>query len=250
MTEPQRRPLIAIPARFSAAASALRFRAEVVARALAEAVFEAGGEPLTLHPHAPGGVIDVPAVSERLWMADGVLLPGGGDVAAHWSGSQTDESMYDVDSEQDAFDFAVFGAARARGLPVLAICRGSQVVNVALGGDLVLDMETTVGHHRNRTHEFPVAAGSLLAATLAPVRPGASTREPDPVRVSCYHHQCLGRLGTGVTAVAHAEDGTVEAISLDGSGWFLGLQWHPEDTAATDTDQAQIFRAFVEAARN
>ena len=118
-----RRPRIAIPARFSATASALRHGAEVSSRNLVAAVHGAGGEPLAVHPHAPGGEVDDDEVAERLAFADGVLLPGGGDVAAHRSGQAAHPSEYDVDDEQDAFDLAVARVALRRGLPLLEIGR-------------------------------------------------------------------------------------------------------------------------------
>ena len=88
-----------------------------MARALSEAVFAAGGEPVVIHPVAPGARIDVDAARERLWFADGVLLPGGGDVAARWSGQQPHPSQYGVDEEQDAFDIAVAKVALSDQLP-------------------------------------------------------------------------------------------------------------------------------------
>jgi gamma-glutamyl-gamma-aminobutyrate hydrolase PuuD len=138
---PGRRPLIVIPARFSPGATALRYTAEVTARALVEAVFAAGGEPVAVHPYAPSLEIDVDSARERVWFADGVLLPGGGDVAAGWSDKQPHPTEYGVDEEQDAFDIAVARVALADRLPLLAICRGNQIVNVSLGGDLVQDMD-------------------------------------------------------------------------------------------------------------
>ena len=183
-----RRPLIALPARFSEHATALRYAAEVTARALCDAVFAAGGEPVMLHPYAPGAVVDVDAARERLWFADGVLLPGGGDVAARWSGQRPHPTQYGVDEEQDAFDLAVAKVALADRLPLLAICRGTQLVNVALGGDLVQDMDDTVGHHQNRIHDLEVAEDSPLGAIV-----GSRTT------ISCYHHQCIATLGAGLT---------------------------------------------------
>jgi putative glutamine amidotransferase len=156
------RPLIVIPARFSENATALRYRAEVTARALLEAVFAAGGEPVVVHPYAPDRALDVDAARERIWFADGVLLPGGGDVAARWSGQQPHPTQYGVDEEQDAFDLAVARVALADRLPLLAICRGTQIVNVSLGGDLVQDMDDTVGNHRNRVHDLEVDEASRL----------------------------------------------------------------------------------------
>ena len=95
-----RRPLIVIPARFSPGATALRYEAEVTARALVQAVFAAGGEPVVVHPYAPDLKIDVDAARERIWFADGVLLPGGGDVAARWSGQRPHPTQYGVDEER------------------------------------------------------------------------------------------------------------------------------------------------------
>lgn len=240
-TEPAgRRPLIAIPARFSEHATALRYEAEVTARALVEAVYAAGGEPVVLHPSAPSAVIDVGAARERLWFADGILLPGGGDVSARWSDQQPHPSQYGVDEEQDAFDLATALVALADRIPLLAICRGNQIVNVALGGDLVQDMDDTTGTHFNRVHELDVAEDSPLGEIV-----GRRTR------ISCYHHQCIDTLGGGLVPAAYSADGVIEAVTLqDHDGWYLGVQWHPEDSARTDSVQAAVFAHFVDAARS
>ena len=233
-----RRPLIAIPARFSEAATALRFQAEVTARALVQAVYAAGGEPVVIHPSAPDAVIDVAAVRARPWFADGVLLPGGGDVAARWSNQQPHPSQNGVDEEQDAFDLAVATVALEDRVPLLAICRGSQLVNVALGGNLVQDMADTTGTHFHRVHELDVAEDSPLGEIV-----GTKTT------ISCYHHQCIAALGRGLVPAAYSADGVIEAVTLDGhQGWYLGVQWHPEDSAATDPVQAGVFAHFVRAA--
>ena len=231
-----RRPLIAVPARFSASASALRYGANVASRALIDAVYAAGGEPVVIHPVASEAGIDQEEVANRLWYVDGVLLPGGGDLAAHWSGQEPHESLYDVDLEQDAFDLAVARHALAVGLPLLAVCRGNQVVNVALGGDLIQDLGERM--HRHVVQQIQVAPGSLLEGIV-----GA---EPT---ISCYHHQGIGRLGDGLRSVAQARDGVIEAVELEGArSWYLGVQWHPEDTAAADPVQAGLLCALVEAA--
>lgn len=231
-----RRPLIAVPARFSASASALRYGADVAARALLEAVYDAGGEPLVIHPAAPAAQVDVDAVADRLWFADGVLLPGGGDLAARWAGQEAHATEYDVDEEQDAFDLAVARHALTAGLPLLAICRGNQVVNVALGGDLIQDLGERT--HRHVVHEIQVEPDSVLAGIVGTAP-----------KISCYHHQGIARPGVGLRAVAQSADGVIEAVELDGArGWYVGVQWHPEDTAATDPDQAGLFEALVEAA--
>lgn len=238
----ERRPRIAIPARFAERTSALRYAADVTARALVEGVLAAGGEPLVVHPHAPGGVADDAEVLARLKFADGILLPGGGDLAAHWSGQEPDPTLYDVDEEQDAFDLAVGRVALAQGIPLLAVCRGLQVVNALRGGTVVQDMDTSYGeerHHRHRRHVVAVEADSQLAE-LVGVK----------AEVSCYHHQCLAELGSGMRVVARAEDGVIEGVEIAGlPGWFLGVQWHPEDTWASDPAQLSVAGALVQAAR-
>jgi putative glutamine amidotransferase len=238
------RPVIVIPARFSATAAALRFRAEVTAAKLVQAVYAAGAEPLVVHPDVPADLEDArldDLVRSRIWMADGVLLPGGGDLAAHWSGQAAHATQYDVDETQDAFDLSLARVALEDGLPLLAICRGVQVVNVARGGDLVQDLTTNLGFdHRHLVHTIAITMDSPLRNVV----PG------DSMTISCYHHQGIGALGKGLHASAYATDGTIEAVDLDGhEGWYLGVQWHPEDTADTDPQQAGIFHALVDAAR-
>jgi putative glutamine amidotransferase len=236
-----RRPVVAIPARFSRTASALRYEAEVASGKLVEAVFAAGGEPVIVHPAAPGGQVEDDEVRRRVAFADGVLLPGGGDLAGRWSGQEDHPTLYDVNEVQDAFDLALARVALADRVPLLAICRGTQVVNVALGGSLVQDMDELAGgqgHHRNRIHTIQVSAGSPLREVV-----------PERLRVSCYHHQCVGRLGEGLVVTAVAEDGAIEAVALPAHpGWFIGVQWHPEDVAASDPHHAAIFSAHVAAA--
>ncbi|MBE1582731.1 gamma-glutamyl-gamma-aminobutyrate hydrolase family protein [Nonomuraea angiospora] len=233
------RPLIAIPARFSASASALRYSAEVTARALVEAVWRAGGEPVSLHPDAPGGVADPAEVAFRLARFDGVLLPGGGDLAPRRYGAvDTHESVYDVDDVQDGFDLEVARQALTAGVPLLAVCRGLQVVNVALGGSLDQDMGGPGREHRHVVQPVVVAGGSLLSRAVG----------SDKVAASCYHHQRVDRLGEGLVATAWAADGTVEALELPGRAWFAAVQWHPEDRAHEDPTQQAIFDALVEAA--
>ncbi|MEV0182168.1 gamma-glutamyl-gamma-aminobutyrate hydrolase family protein [Streptomyces sp. NPDC050625] len=229
------RPLIAIPARFSATTSALRYAAEVNARALIEAVWRAGGEPLSLHPADTG-------VADRLARFDGVLLPGGGDLAPHrYGATDTHDTVYDVDDLQDAFDLELARHALESGLPLLAVCRGLQAVNVALGGSLEQDMGGPDREHRHLAHPVRIRCGTLLERATGAEKADAS----------CYHHQRVDRLGTGLTVTATAEDGTVEGLELPAApGWFTAVQWHPEDTAHRDPAQQALFDALVRAARS
>lgn len=222
----QSRPRIAIVGRFAATTSALRFGAVVTARALLESVWAAGGDPVTLLPVAGSDW------STRLAGFDGVLLPGGGDIdPASYGSTARDGSVYDVDELQDQVDLGLASFALERGIPLLAICRGLHVVNVLRGGTLVQDMPV---HHRTLTHDVVFdrdAAWFGLAGSN--------------VQASCYHHQALDRIGDGIRVVARAEDGVVEAAVVEAVGWAVGVQWHPEDTAATDPQQAAIFAELV-----
>ncbi|MEU1168526.1 gamma-glutamyl-gamma-aminobutyrate hydrolase family protein [Streptomyces sp. NPDC005921] len=233
MTRTAGRPLIAVPARFSATTSALRYAAEVNARALIEAVWRAGGEPVTVHPADPAEE----DVAARLTRFDGILLPGGGDLAPHLYGvTETHSSVYDVDDLQDAFDIATARHALEAGIPLLAICRGLQVVNVALGGSLRQDMGGSDREHRNLLHPVTIRPGTAVAQAAG----------TDKIEASCFHHQQVERLADGLTVAATAEDGTIEALELPGAwAWFAAVQWHPEDTAHEDPTQQGLFDALV-----
>lgn len=228
------RPLIAIPARFSESASALRFSAEVNARKLVEAVYDAGGEPLTIHP---ANEVSDAAVDARLSFVDGVLLPGGGDVSPALYGGAGHDDIYDTDDTQDAFDIAVAHWAQRTRRPLLAICRGLQVVNVARGGTLHAHLDQP---HRHVTSRLRLGADSHLAAVTG----------CQEMVISCFHHQAIDRLGAGLHATAWSHDGVMEAVETGpGDGqWFLGVQWHPEDTATTDPAQHALFGGLVDAA--
>ncbi|WP_331766492.1 type 1 glutamine amidotransferase [Embleya sp. NBC_00896] len=225
------RPLIALPCRFAATTSALRFAAEVTARALAEAVYAAGGEPFMMHPAEPAGA------AARLARADALLLPGGGDLAPTTYGARTVHGeVYDVDPAQDAFDLAAARHALTTGLPTLAVCRGLQVVNVALGGTLTQDMPV---HHRHVVHRV----------TLLPDSTTARAAGTERLHASCYHHQAVDRLAPGLRVTGTTPDGTIEAVEpLSPAGWFVAVQWHPEDTATTDPTQRALFESLIEAA--
>ncbi|MGF1662311.1 MAG: gamma-glutamyl-gamma-aminobutyrate hydrolase family protein [Kineosporiaceae bacterium] len=230
------RPLVAIPGRFSARASAIRFSAVLVAEALADLVWAAGGEPVVVVPR-DGSPADA---GERLAFADAVLLPGGGDVSPHLYGEAVaSDAVYDVHPVQDAFDLAVARWALDAAVPLLAVCRGMQITNVALGGTLEQDMP---GPHWDEVanrwwHEVRFSPGSAVAEAT-----GIGT-----ATVSCHHHQRLARLGDGLQPIGWSADGTVEAVDLPGApGWFLGVQWHPEDAVAADALSLGLVSALVE----
>ena len=223
------RPRIAILARFAESTSATRYAAIVTARRLAEVVWAAGGEPLTMLPVA-GSDWD-----ERLEGIDGVLMPGGADInPARYGQSIESDEVYDVDDVQDEVDIDLVRFVFAKGIPVLTVCRGTQIANVALGGSLIQHMDVP---HRHVVNPVTVTAHAEQLGLSA-----------EPVNASCYHHQAIDRLGHGVTPIAIAHDGVVEAVAYDSAGWAFGVQWHPEDNWDTEPANLAIVTAFVTAA--
>jgi putative glutamine amidotransferase len=220
------RPRIALLGRFTESASALRYRGLVSSRALLEIVWAAGGDPVTLLPGSGPDALDW---ASRLRGFDGVLMAGGGDVdPARYGGDRDHEAVYDVDEVQDEADFTLAEYCLAHGVPTLAVCRGLHVMNVVRGGSLVIDMPE---NHRHVVQRVPLAVSLGIGA--------------DAVEISCYHHQAIERLGDGMSVVATAEDGTVEAVVVDAPAWTVGVQWHPEDTWASDPNQVDLVRALV-----
>jgi len=222
------RPRIAILGRWTESASALRYRGVVTSRALLESVWAAGGDPVTL---LPGDTPDALDWNSRLAGFGGILLPGGGDVHPSRYGAPVDESMYDMDSVQDEADFSLAAYALDRSIPMLAVCRGLHVVNALLGGTLIADMPE---NHRHVVQDVPLADPSNVLGIDAP-----------SIAASCYHHQALDRVADAMTVLGRAADGTVEAVSVEAQAWTAGVQWHPEDTAATDPRQVALLARLV-----
>ena len=223
------RPRIALIGRFAEHTSATRYAGVVSARALLESLWLAGADPVTLLAASDG--MDW---ASRLEGFDGVLLCGGADIdPALYGETEVHPEVYDVDALQDEADLSLAAYCFERGVPTLAVCRGLHVVNVLRGGSLVQHMDK---HHRHVVHDVVIERGPAGI-------------EPGPIIASCYHHQCIDRLGSGLEVVGHAEDGTVEAVTIDSAGWAFGVQWHPEDTAREDPRQLSVFRALVDASR-
>lgn len=229
------RPLVAVIGQRSPSAPILRFSATIAAEAVCEAVFAAGGEPVVLHgPTGRPGA----GVAERLARFDGVLLPGGADVNPARYGQPPRPETKGVVDFQDDLDLAVARAVVAASLPTLAVCRGLQVLNVALGGSLHQHLgQGTVAHHES-VHEVQVVRGSRLHAVV-----GAES-----VAVSSFHHQAVDALGTDLVVSALAADGVVEALEHRRAD-VLAVQWHPEDLQATSPTDAALFGDLVERAQ-
>jgi putative glutamine amidotransferase len=207
----------------------------------ADAVVAAGGTPVLLGATAQ-------PVAEILEILDGLIVAGGGDIAPDLYGGRAHETIYSVNPARDSFELALVRAALQRPeLPTLGICRGMQILNIALGGDLTPHVPDVFGdavQHRlpprvPTTHPVKVERGGAF---------GEIFQEAD-VPVCSWHHQAVRTLGKGLRASAHAPDGVIEAVTLDDHPFALGVQWHPEMQAAQDPRQAKLFQALVNRAR-
>ncbi len=202
----------------------------------------AGGVPVILPP--------VEGELEVLDAIAGLILPGGGDVdPTRYGHSVRHEANYDVSPERDQFELALARAALARRtLPMLCICRGMQLLNVALGGDLVQHIPDHFGervlHRRPErlpvTHPVRLEPESRLAHLL-----GATE-----LVVRSFHHQAVGRLGAGLRAVAWSPDGVVEAVESERHPFVVAVQWHPELDALGDAGPLRLFEALVARSRD
>jgi putative glutamine amidotransferase len=197
-----------------------------------------GGEPLLLPPL--GDAADADAAADGSAAAEGaaprfdrvvaelggLVLIGGGDVDAGRYGADVDPRNGGTSDRRDDLEFGLLSAALARDLPVLAICRGMQVLNVGLGGDLVQQLPDRLGSTRHQPG--PGAFGPVTVETEA----GSRVRRLLGPRfeVLCSHHQAVDRVGQGLVVTAYSEDGVVEAVESSGHRFVVGVQWHPEET--------------------
>jgi gamma-glutamyl-gamma-aminobutyrate hydrolase PuuD len=198
------------------------------------AVEHAGGRPLVLPPSDD-------SVESTLDIVDAIIFSGGGDIDPALYGADPHAETDSPRQERDRAELALLTAALGRDMPVLAVCRGSQVLNVALGGDLVQHLPDEVGHDRHRhtagqfaDHEVDVEPDSRLGAILGHRAP-----------VKSHHHQGFGRIGEGLVQVAWAEDGTIEGLEDPTKRFALGVLWHPEEG-----EDFALFRVLVEQARD
>jgi gamma-glutamyl-gamma-aminobutyrate hydrolase PuuD len=204
----------------------------LVPTAYVSAVERAGGRPLLVPPSEDG-------VEETLDALHGLIFSGGPDLDPGTYGQEAHPETDADTPERDRSELALLGAALARDLPVLAVCRGSQILNVALGGDLLQHLPEVVGDEKHKhlagtfsDHDVSVAPGTQLAGLLGEHAP-----------VKSHHHQGFGRLGEGLRESAWAEDGTLEAVEDPSKPFALGVLWHPEEG-----EDQRLFEALVAAA--
>jgi putative glutamine amidotransferase len=174
---------------------------------------------------------------------DGLVLIGGPDVDPSMYGRDQHPECYGIDRDRDDFEVALVREAIDREVPVLAICRGIQLVNVALGGTLdqhIAGREGLIAHGvpdggEGVSHAVELEPGSLVAKAMG----------VDRAEGFSHHHQAIDDLGEGLRAAGWTEDGIIEAVELDEAGWLVGVQWHPEETAAFDPAHQGLFDALV-----
>ncbi|MEY2966897.1 MAG: hypothetical protein RLY50_947, partial [Actinomycetota bacterium] len=198
-----RPPLVAIPGRRSPEAAGHRTPVVSGGRFYADAIQRAGGLPVLVPP-----TDDVAAVRATIERCDAMVLLGGGDVNPSRYGQTERERLYGVDDFLDGFEIAALDTALAVDMPVLAICRGHQVLNVALGGTLVQHI-ATADDHRDVMHPVSVEAGSRIAAAMGTTTPS----------VHSFHHQAIDAPASDLVVVARADDGTVEAVEHRAKSW-------------------------------
>jgi putative glutamine amidotransferase len=207
--------------------------AAVIPLAYVQQVENAGGRALLVPPSEE-------AIEETLDALDGILFSGGSDIDPAEYGHDAHAETAGTRPDRDRGELALLRAALDRDMPVLAVCRGSQVLNVARGGDLEQHLPDVVGDEKHKhtpgvfaDHDVEVKEGTRLAELLGERAP-----------VKSHHHQGYGRLGDGLVEAARAEDGTIEALELPEKRFALGVLWHPEEG-----EDAALFQALVEEAR-
>lgn len=209
-----------------------------------ESVRRAGGEPVEL-------VVGVEAPEQILSRVDGLMLTGGGDVDPKLYGEAPHETFQAAETGRDEFELALARAAVARGIPLLAICRGMQVLNVAMGGTLFQDIPSQVTGalphavpqpRAGGAHEVWIAEGSRLSELLKD-----HMEDGETCHVNSRHHQSVKEVANGFDVTATAPDGVIEAMEKPGPGFCVAVQWHPENFWRTG-EFRELFEGLVQAA--
>ena len=238
-------PLVAVTGRHLAPGRVSHWVAGAVAlpRTYTDSLERAGAQPVVL---PPTGVEDGTIAAGVLAPFAGLVLSGGADVDPSRYDQDPHPSVYGIDLMADRFEFALVDAAMERDIPVLAICRGHQLLNVALGGTLdqhitdrpglLVHGDPTSGPGGGTDHEVSVEPGTALATALGTAR----------CTVRSHHHQAVDELAPKAVATAWSDDGVLEGFEL-AEGWVVAVQWHPEATAGEDPVQQRLFDTFVRA---
>lgn len=239
-----RKPIIGLTTYRKVAAQATPIPLYALMPTYVDAIAAAGGVPVLI----PLG-LDEASLERLLDGLDGLLLTGGGDIAAEFYGSDRPDLILDVDTDRDRVELFLARTAFAQHKPLLAICRGHQMLNVALGGTLYEDVASLMpeamkhdyfGEHprSHRAHTVTIEPGSKLAEVLPLTG----------VQVNSLHHQGIRDLAPGLVPAAYAPDGLIEGVEAPTHPYVVGVQWHPENLVADDPQMLALFQGFVAAA--
>lgn len=221
------------------------FRRYAMAATYTEGVEAADGVPLVVPPQAN----NVEAILDRI---DGLLFSGGGDIdPARYGDSEVHENTYGIDELRDRFELDLFTGALERDMPILCICRGIQVANVALGGTLIQDI---AGQYSDEIEHRQHVAGYNAPDKSHSVEADSGSRLHDvygttAIETNSFHHQALKDVAPDLVVIGRAPDGVIEAVDRPASAWFLGLQWHPEMMFKEHPEHLKPFQGLVNAAR-
>jgi putative glutamine amidotransferase len=230
-----KRPLIGISSYLDQAAWGVwSQRAALIPHSYVAAVTRAGGVAVLLPPQESGALEAVAAV-------DGLVLAGGPDVDPGNYGQEPHPRTGAPNPERDDWEFALLGEALRQGIPVLGVCRGMQLMNVAMGGQLVQHLPDDLGDLGHQP--APATFGDQTVRVRAASRL-ATVVGTEPVAVRCYHHQAVAKIGRDLLPAAWCGDETVEALEMADRDFVVGVQWHPE----ADPADTRLFDALVEAA--
>ena len=216
-----------------------------IPKAYLDAILTAGGLPILLPTSLP--ITTLPELVNRF---DGFVLSGGGDVDPALYGGHLNATVHSIDPERDAFECALIPLVLEADKPLLAICRGAQILNVALGGSLYEDIPSALPEAL-RHDWYPDIPRDYLAHTVE-IEPGSRLAEilgTRKLRTNSLHHQAIRQPAPGLEVVARAEDDVIEAVELPGKCFAIGVQWHPECLPEEPAMQ-KLFLEFVNAAHN
>jgi putative glutamine amidotransferase len=255
LASPQMRPLIGVTTSEVRAAEKVhevpegepRVREMALGLTYMRAVEAAGGLPMVIPP------MDEGSIEPLLDRLDGICLSGGPDLDPQHYGADPHAELGPTEPDLDRFELTVARCADARGMPILAICRGTQALNVVRGGILhqhLPEVSAEIPHRQQNpgtetSHPVRVTRGSRLAAALGYER---ELEVADELDVNSFHHQAIDRLGDGLEVTARAPDGTIEAVEDPSREFVIGVQWHAE-TLVHRAYEASLFQSFVEASR-
>jgi len=231
------RPIIGITCNFDPEEENFWFK-----RYYANSIWKAGGIPFSI-PHLSGLLDNCDSILNEI---DGLLLSGGSDIDPNLFGQEPKFELKQIDPVRDRVELELAEAAIEREFPVLAICRGIQIINVAAGGSLYQDLrrqkDQVLSHQQDAprshpTHSVEVSEGSILRDTIGQKK----------IKVNSLHHMNVDEVGTGFKVTARSSDGLIEAIEHDSAPFQLGVQWHPEAMVGNDESSRLLFSRFVKA---